>query len=1116
MKVPTKKALLRELDRLGHGRRIERLSRLGSDARGSAELRKLTSELQAGDAFERRLALLIARSARMPEVVVSALRDPSVAVRGLAARTAGLVDDQQALTSLVLVLDAATCKLVLQTLARSLNAREVDRLFTRVRDERGTLAALPLLAASSAKMLARVLPEVAHAISSFSALARRHPDVVMEFIREQLAKAPQRERSRTWARFGTAIRVLAVTRPSETLDLALELAPAGEIPVGLRSRLKSLTRRYPSRLFALLTRPDYREALRDDGLPREILRALRFFSPDELGTLAEELADSPEHLATLLDWIAPSARAEVFRRAYAKLGADQRELPEVLLEALPHRLRDSEAQRMLELRAVRENPARSLEILAHRSVEVSRAELEAAAAAPKAEDRGKAIGLLVKCSGRYRSGVGQTLEFLLRLKNDQDPVRAEALAALSGLPPGTFEPEHAAILEKLVDFVVGARDTSYATRAHVQVLATRILQANAARPDGTLFALAISALRKLAEQAGTLALPQLEKNLPKGAEQRIARAFLPLIRAANKREGYELVMSLHQALGRRAWNVVELENLLEPVTRAKPDSTAARAIDRWLANPRKRDRRVRALLDRDRSAVRLPPVFRHLHLRRQQWLDPFLKGRAIRGQFLSGQTLYLLPALSGFQRWLPRQQASFRAALTTIAGEKRRDHWQRASAIRTISRLGVTSATDLRPFLESKDVFVAEAALAGLAWLDEPLRSLPLLLDHFGSDRARVAVYAVPRCARFIAPRELGAMLERLLATEGLKVTARKELLRLLGAFPGPHSVRLLAAEQAKPKLHRDLRIAIGHAARRLIETEEAWRLLAELADSSDADVSRSLLDQSADAFDPRARRRYVMLLLRVARQPDLRLRREAFSAITRWSAGSEDEIARAAADRIADIEEGVEWASALDALVTACQDGRAADALIALVGKLLAAPPREGHDAGSERDLPSRQRLQRLCQRLCALPEENLLVLSSTLGSAAALFASDPSLWPLEAGLRIAAVRWDDAEAAARVVLELTQRAEEEPEFVTALAGSLAARLSASTRWKPEDLFSFLDRLDHDSSVAARLAELSVLRVLGPRLLWNQPCAARLRRLRAHDSASVRNAARSTWTRVE
>src|SRR5687768_18620786 len=128
MKVPTKKTLLRELDRLGHAGRLERLSRLGSSARGSVELARLARELETGDAFERGLALSIARSARLPDVVLRALADPSVAVRGLAAGAVGVVEDKKALTAQVLALDPATCKLVLQSLARTLDVGDADRL----------------------------------------------------------------------------------------------------------------------------------------------------------------------------------------------------------------------------------------------------------------------------------------------------------------------------------------------------------------------------------------------------------------------------------------------------------------------------------------------------------------------------------------------------------------------------------------------------------------------------------------------------------------------------------------------------------------------------------------------------------------------------------------------------------------------------------------------------------------------------------------------------------------------------------------------------------------------------------------------------------------------------
>ena len=74
-----------------------------------------------------------------------------------------------------------------------------------------------------------------------------------------------------------------------------------------------------------------------------------------------------------------------------------------------------------------------------------------------------------------------------------------------------------------------------------------------------------------------------------------------------------------------------------------------------------------------------------------------------------------------------------------------------------------------------------EAALAGLAWTDTPQAALPLLLSQGGSDRARVAMYAATRCARFIPSAELGGTLEAAVAAADGKITSQKELIRLLG-----------------------------------------------------------------------------------------------------------------------------------------------------------------------------------------------------------------------------------------------------------------------------------------------------------------------------------------------
>ena len=56
MKVPSREALLSELDSLGYGARIARASRLGRDGRGSPELTQLMDALLSGDAYQASLA----------------------------------------------------------------------------------------------------------------------------------------------------------------------------------------------------------------------------------------------------------------------------------------------------------------------------------------------------------------------------------------------------------------------------------------------------------------------------------------------------------------------------------------------------------------------------------------------------------------------------------------------------------------------------------------------------------------------------------------------------------------------------------------------------------------------------------------------------------------------------------------------------------------------------------------------------------------------------------------------------------------------------------------------------------------------------------------------------
>jgi hypothetical protein len=183
--------------------------------------------------------------------------------------------------------------------------------------------------------------------------------------------------------------------------------------------------------------------------------------------------------------------------------------------------------------------------------------------------------------------------------------------------------------------------------------------------------------------------------------------------------------------------------------------------------------RVRKLLDRDETTVVIPAVFNHLHRRRQDWLDPFLQGRRLRGRFNTGKAGWVPPATDGFVRWLPRQQQQLAALLSRIAEDGQRSSWERASALWNLPRLPVVTVDTLTPFFALKDVPTAEAALGALAWLDRPETALPHLLENLDGDRARVAMYAVPRVASQVSGDTLSATLASLLGREKLKVTVQ-------------------------------------------------------------------------------------------------------------------------------------------------------------------------------------------------------------------------------------------------------------------------------------------------------------------------------------------------------
>lgn len=1109
---PDLDVLLVRLDALSHSERLREAVAFARDHHDHPDLPATIERLIAGDAHAGELAVVMALAVGREASLVRALAHGSLRVRrtaltalvDLARRAAD--DRGPDLAALALTLPLALRRGLLKAMIRGGLRGACQRLFPELLARCGPREAAVLLPVLEDSTVRAHLPALAHAVGSWRSLYLRRPAAVLAHLDACLAAASPREQAGVWATHRALVNALAELAGAALLD-RLDRFPDTCDPWSFWTRLGDLARVDAERTVALLERPNARYWATNYGLPRGLLTRLVHLDLGQRMRLARVVGEQPRHLAPLLRAVAPGQREALFTAAVAGQDLASRVWPDVLLDSLPRALQRREAARMRALPVVRADPERAQALAAYLAPADAGPILVPALKAADATLRATAVAHVIACHGRD-GAIAPALALLTpRLRNDQDPVRLQAFIALAKVPTGAFVDADAGLLRALVVAATEARDTSHVTRTYIQQLAFRLLRGHAEHATDTLFQTGLELLELLAGQTGTLNLPDLSRGLPRRSAPAIVAALAPRITAANARDRPELVLRLAAALGRRSFGLTALTQLLAPLARSKPDAVASRAIVLLLADPRGRDELVRELIAWDRSVITLAPVLMHLHHRRQAWLDPYLTGAPLKGRFVSGNTIHVLPVQAGFQRWLPRQQRAFLKLLVHAARDGKHAHHVRAAAIARMARLPIVGAADLQPFVASDEVPIAEAALGALAWIDTPQDALPLLLANLDGDRARVAMYALPRVARFLDSSILAAALLDLISGPA-RVTVRKEALRLLGEHRGPGSVPALQAVLARPDLHKDVAIAVGHAARNLLDDPRALELLATLAASPEPDIARSLLVGSPSLLPAPARPAYAALLRGLLHHPDLTTRRVTLRSLPLWSQGQEAILADLLVADILDLASQT-WSDACPALVTLASDGTCTPALVRVAAGLA-----QHHDRGDdpERDLPARQRLHALCDALRRQPIQTRLTHAADLAAVADVLVAD-DLWPHAAGLRVAGLGLSPASAAPLLALAADARADAFlGELVTCLEGQIS---DLRERSSPPTLLALAALLGAGPAPAARLA-LALVTAAGSRSAWSESARAPLAALRAHPDLRVRHAALSVFTRPE
>jgi hypothetical protein len=1097
----TPEELVRRLESLDHRERIATLVEHAGALDGS-EAAVLASHFAAGDPHHRWLGLHVAMVRRDASLAMAALSDPSSMVRGLAARVVArhaaaideaIVDrlDARALRTFLIELDRARRTDLAEPLAAALVAR--SRLNEAAR----------LLPRASGAWLERNLA-VPWPEQVWTRLAARRTPIVVARLTRAFAESERPDlvwRSQPPSMWGA----LARHAPDAMATFIDRHADPDALPTGITmSVLRRLASRSASKVVGWLgTRIGW---VVRHGFPTSLAERVRAVSDEELLPLCRGLAVAkPELLGVLLRRLPPPRRGLLFSTAAAELSAEQTAWPTELLAILPTAIRDREAARMLTLSRAATDGTWRRTMLGLRDVAAVRTLLEAEARSAQAEVRGEALAALVHATRRSRAGMAETLAFAKRIANEQDPVRLAVLGALSAVPGHHFDDP--AAIEAVVAPIFDARDTSWETRRAAAGIGHALLVAHATSPKSPMFAMGLTLLERLAGHQGTPDLPRLDKNLPRGAEVAIVEVLRPWLEAARTRQQAQHVFAVCSCLGKRAHGLARLDGLVADILWNGHKNHAAMAAAHWLADPKTRDRRVRDLVKRDPSAVHLPLVCDHAHRRRQTLLVARFAPKAARGRFHDGKVVWIPTFSGGFHRWSTAVQQAYVALVRAAEAEPKQFSQTRAALVAMRAPIPITTVADLADAVHSKDVPTCEAALGALAHLDAPAAAVPLLLEHLDGDRARVAMYALPRIAPRVNRDALVELLAAVLGRPRVKVTVQKEALRLLGWAATPRAVELLEA-QWSTDLHRDVRIAALHAARSLLAIPTAWALIERAAAHESPDVARAAVDVSPSAIAGPHRARYVAAMAAVVDHPDPEARAALFDALSAGWALADIDLAVRLAARVMEREDLADPASkAQTVLVEGARGASTHDAIVAVVTALSDASEVDVAPRG-ERDRLAHRRLLDLVDALVRVRHPVARSLASRL---AGILLARPTTFAQGALLQLAGA--------------------ERPAFGAALAGLCAAapspRLAAATEdaacavlyadleaWSEREASAAVDVIA-SGGPALRVMAPALLGIFGPRWGWGEAWAGRLARLRIDDDIDVRIAARGVWTVV-
>jgi hypothetical protein len=566
----------------------------------------------------------------------------------------------------------------------------------------------------------------------------------------------------------------------------------------------------------------------------------------------------------------------------------------------------------------------------------------------------------------------------------------------------------------------------------------------------------------------------------------------------------------------------ELQQLLWQAVQFGSETTAATAVDLWLADPATRSDRAAEVLKLDASAALLPRVSRTITTQRTDLLDPVLDITPPHGRFLPRDSRRPQPPVGpGTVRWLPRQQRAAASLLAREAGDETCGMEQRRAALRRLADIPGDGLRELRLWANDpveEESQLADTALAATVRTDRPDEALPLLLEHARDGRAHVAVPALARAARHADSWRLPDVLQKLLLSDtpeqagDAAVACRKATVRVaVDCLPLAEAAELLLQVYAAPNQHPEVKAACVACAPRLLDDDHGWEIAESAAQGMPA-LRHALLRVHPFDLPNRHRERYARLLTGLGHADDQGVTEAVYAALPAWAPWASD-AADVLSAAVTDLADRSTWRQAAEGLVelVITLPGAARTLEQVLSGLIDADSDPDTPDALADRDRPARRRVEHLTRTLGEAARRRP-VARRAAGRTGVLLADYEEFVPLAAQLLCTAVTLEgDPDTLGRQLRGIAGLHRDRPGLAWRTANDLRCLLGpmqrpAETR---ERVLPVARELATDGGTATGLLAVTLAAVVNPNAgAWPEPWRALLRTLRHHPTPDVRAAA--------